>query len=69
MRKLAGSTWGADERSLRTVYEDAIRPHLEYGAADWSSASKSTLQSVDKVQNQALRPVKPLHDCRNIKTL
>ena len=55
MRKLAGSTWGADERTLRTVYEGAVRPHLEYGSAAWSSASKSTLQSVDKVQNQALR--------------
>ena len=54
-RKLAGSTWGDDERTLRTVYEGAVRPHLEYSAAAWSSASKSTLQSVDKVQNQAMR--------------
>ena len=28
MRKLAGSTWGADERTRCTVYEDADRPHL-----------------------------------------
>ena len=39
----------------RTVYEGAVRPHLEYGTAAWSSTSKYTLQSVDKVQNQALR--------------
>ena len=39
----------------RTVYEGAVRPHLEYGAAAWSSASKSTQQSLDKVQNQAPR--------------
>ena len=55
MRKLAGSTWGADEKTLRTVYEGTVRPHLEYGAAAWSSASKTSLQSIDKVQNQALR--------------
>ena len=47
--------FGDDERTLWTVYEGAVRPHLEYGAVAWSSASKSTLQSVDKVQNQALR--------------
>ena len=55
MRKLAGSTWGANEKTLRTVYEGTVRPHLEYGAAAWNSASKTTLLSVDKVQNQALR--------------
>ena len=55
MRKLAGSTWGADEKTLKTVYEGTVRPHLEYGAAAWNSASKTTLLSVDKVQNQALR--------------
>ena len=55
LRKLAGTTWGANEKTLRTVYEGTIRPHLEYGAAAWSSASKTTLQTVDKVQNQALR--------------
>ena len=55
MRKLAGSTWGANEKTLKTVYEGTVRPHLEYGAAAWNSASKTTLQSVDKVQNQALR--------------
>ena len=32
MRKLAGSTWGPDKRTLQIVYEGAIRPHLEYGA-------------------------------------
>ena len=55
MRKLAGSSWGADEKTLKAVYEGTVRPHLEYGAAAWNSASKTTLSSVDKVQNQALR--------------
>ena len=55
LRKLAGSTWGANERTLRTVYEGSIRPHLEYGSAAWSTTAKSNLQTMDKVQNQALR--------------
>ena len=55
LRKLAGSTWGANERTLRTVYEGSIRPHLEYGSAAWSTTAKTNLQTMDKVQNQALR--------------
>ena len=55
MRKLTGSSWGANQRTLRTVYESTVRPHLEYGSTAWSTAAKTSLQSVDKVQNQALR--------------
>ncbi|XP_070173778.1 uncharacterized protein [Littorina saxatilis] len=52
MRKLAGTNWGASEK---TLYEGTVRPQLEYGAPAWSSACKSNLQALDKVQNQALR--------------
>ena len=55
MRKLTGSTWGANQKTLRTVYESTVRPHLEYGSTAWSTATKTSLHSVDKVQNQALR--------------
>ena len=55
LRKLSGTTWGANERILKNVYQQAIRPHLEYGSTAWSSASNTTLQNLDKVQNQALR--------------
>ena len=30
MRKLAGTTWGANEQILKTVYEGSVRPVLEY---------------------------------------
>ena len=30
MRKLAGTTWGANEQILKTVYEGLVRPVLEY---------------------------------------
>ena len=55
MRKLTGSTWGANQKTLKTIYQGSVRPHLEYGAAAWSTAAKTNLQSIDKVQNQALR--------------
>ena len=40
---------------LRNVYIGTIRPHLEYGLTTLSSASKSAIYILDKVQNQALR--------------
>ena len=55
MRKLTGSTWGANEKTLKTVYQGSVRPHLEYGATAWSTAARTNLHSIDKVQNQALR--------------
>ena len=55
LRKLAGTGWGANQKILKRVYQGAIRPHLEYGSSAWSTASKTNLQSLDRVQNQALR--------------
>ena len=31
-----------------------IRPHLEYGSTAWSTATKTNLNALDRVQNQAL---------------
>ena len=55
LRKLAGTTWGANERILKTVYQGSVRPHLEYGSTAWSTCAKTTQLALDKVQNQALR--------------
>jgi ribonuclease HI/endonuclease/exonuclease/phosphatase family metal-dependent hydrolase len=55
MRKLAGTQWGANEKILKTVYQGAVRPHLEYGSSAWMTATKTHHQTLDKVQNQALR--------------
>ena len=35
MRKLAGTSWGANERILTTVYQGAVIPCLEYGSSAW----------------------------------
>ena len=57
LRKLSGTTWGANEKILSKVYQQGIRPHLEYGSTAWCPASNTTLQEIDKVQSQALRVI------------
>ena len=55
MRKLSGTTWGANEQILKTVYEGSVRPVLEYSSTAWSTTAKTNQQSLDNIQNQALR--------------
>ena len=53
LRKLAETQWGAAETVSMNVYIGTIRPHREYGSTTLSSASKSAIYTLDKVQNQA----------------
>ena len=39
MRKLAGTTWGANEQIRKTVYEGSVRPVLEYSSTAWSTTN------------------------------
>ena len=55
LRKLAGTSWGANETILKRVYQGAVHPHLEYGSTARSTTAKTNQQVLDKVQNQALR--------------
>ena len=55
MKKLAGTQWGANENILKTMYQGSVRPHLEYGSNSWMTAAQSHQQSLQRVQNQALR--------------
>ena len=43
MRKLAGSTWGADMKTLNKAYVGNVRQALEYGMATWGTAAKSNI--------------------------
>ena len=52
--KLAGTTWGASEKILKTVYQGTIRPYLEHGSTALSTIAKTNQLALDKVQNQAL---------------
>ena len=55
MKKLAGSSWGADATTLKRLYTGRVRPVLEYGMASWGTTAKSHFDRVCKVQNQATR--------------
>ena len=60
---------GAAETVLKNVYIEAIRPHLEYDSTSFTSASKSTLYTLDKVQNQALRLITGAMKSTSIKVM
>ena len=64
MRKLAGTSWGADSSILTKVYTATVRPTMEYASTTWGTAAKTNKSRLDKVQNMALRAMKttPVHD-------
>ena len=68
MRKLAGTSWGADSSILTKVYTAAVRPTMEYASTTWGTSAKTNKSRLDKVQNMALRVIlgamktTPVHD-------
>ena len=57
LKKLAGTTWGADTHILRRVYTGAVRPIMEYATTSWATASNANKSKLDKVQKVALRAI------------
>ena len=55
MKKLSGTSWGADYRIQRKLYIGRVRPVLEYGISAWGTAAKSNFKKTNRVQNQASR--------------
>ena len=55
MKKLSGTSWGADYRVQKKLYTGRIRPVLEYGISAWGTAAKSNLDKASRIQNQASR--------------
>ena len=55
MKKLAGTTRGADTVTLRRLYTGRVRPVLEYRMTTWDTIAKSNFGRFSKVQNQATR--------------
>ena len=68
MRKLAGTSWGADSSILSKVYTATVRPAMEYASTTKGTAAKTNKSRLDKVQNMALRVIlgamktTPVHD-------
>ena len=78
MRKLAGTTRGADSSVLTKVCTATVRPTIKYASTTWGTAAKTNKSKLDKVQNIALRVIlgamktTPVHDMEktaNVKPL
>lgn len=55
LKKLAGSSWGSDRQTLRSLYLGYVRSALEYSNSLLAMCSKTTREKIDKVQNNALQ--------------
>ena len=57
IKRLAGTTWGADKSTLRQLFIGYIRSKLDYCSPIQTVANKTALQDLDKVHNQGIRLV------------
>ena len=55
LKVVAHKDWGAECATLLKLYRSHIRSKLDYGCIVYGSARESYLQSLDRVQNAALR--------------
>ena len=55
LKSISGSYWGADREILLQFYTSFVRSKLDYGSVFYSTASKSALVPLDKIQNMCLR--------------
>ena len=55
LRLLSNTSWGADRRSKTLINKALIRSKLDYGSIVYGSARPSYLESLETIQNQALR--------------
>ena len=55
LKSVSGSHWGADRSVLLQFYNSFIRSKLDYGSIFYSTASKTSLSTLDKIQNMCLR--------------
>ena len=55
VKRLASTSWGADQSTLRQLYLGYVRSSMEYSLALQTISSQSNQQKVDKIQNHALR--------------
>ena len=55
LKVVSGTYWGASKQSLLNLYRALIRSVLDYGCQAYGFASKSNLEKLSIIQNQALR--------------
>ena len=57
VKKLTGTQWGANLKTLKQVYIGSVSPVQEYGSSTFGTAASTTLQKLDKIQNTGLRMI------------
>ena len=55
LRAVSGNDWGADKRTLLTLYRTLIRLVVDYGSIAYDSASKTNKKLLNQIQTKALR--------------
>ena len=55
LKHITHKTWGADRVSLLRLYIMLIKPKLDYGCEAYSSACISLIESLNSIQNRAIR--------------
>ena len=55
LKKLSHTTWGTDRATLLKLYKSTVLPILEYGSPVFSSASDTTLKTLNSVHHLGLR--------------
>ena len=69
LKAFAGTSWGAHPLTLTKVYKGYTRAILKWGIQCYCSGRKKDLESLEKVQNQALRIITGLLKNTSIFTL
>ena len=55
LKHLSSTTWGADMRTLKMLYQTLIKPKLEYGNEIYESTCDTNSKSLIPIRNNALR--------------
>ena len=78
MRKLSVTTWGANNKFLKTVFTGSVRPVLEYAFFSWCTAARTNKAKLDKMQNAGLitilgatktTPIPEMEETANVQPL
>ena len=57
IRKISHTTWGADRKTLLTLYKTTVLSILDYGSQIYGSASKTVLKALEPIHNEGIRLV------------
>lgn len=55
VKVLSKQTWGADRKTLTSLYKSLIRSKMEYGSMIYNSASENNLKILNPIHNQCMR--------------